>query len=161
MRVAGIPFEELNVDLRASDAKAQILAHSPSGKVPALLTAGRVIWDSLAILEFLAESHAALWPRAAAARALARCVSAEMHSGFQARGGASPRGFLGAGREGPPAQAGRRGRAPHRGHLAGLPQPARRCRSVPFRPVLGRRCDVRSRGLALSYLLARSRPLRR
>jgi glutathione S-transferase len=84
MRVAGIPFEEINVDLRAADAKAQILAHSPSGKVPALLTGGRVIWDSLAILEFLAETHAALWPRAAAARALARSASAEMHSGFQA-----------------------------------------------------------------------------
>jgi glutathione S-transferase len=94
MRVAGIAFEELNVDLRAPDAKAQILAHSPSGKVPALLTAGRVIWDSLAILEFLAESHAALWPRAAAARALARCVSAEMHSGFQALRERCPMDFL-------------------------------------------------------------------
>jgi glutathione S-transferase len=56
--------------------------------VPALLGGGRVIWDSLAILEFLAEthrySHPALWPRGAAARAHARCIAAEMHSGFQA-----------------------------------------------------------------------------
>ena len=80
MRRAGIAFEEVNIDLRAPDAKAQILEYSPSGKVPALLVGGgRVVWDSLAILEQLAEAHPALWPRAAAARALARSVSAEMH----------------------------------------------------------------------------------
>jgi glutathione S-transferase len=88
MRQTGIAFDEINIDLRALDAKAQILAHSPSGKVPALLAGGRVIWDSLAILEFLAEthrySHPALWPRGAATRAHARCIAAEMHSGFQA-----------------------------------------------------------------------------
>jgi glutathione S-transferase len=99
MKVAGIPFSEMNIDLRAPDAKAQILKHSPSGKVPALLADGRVIWDSLAILEFLAEthrhSHPALWPRLAAARALARCVSAEMHSGFAALREHCPMDFLG------------------------------------------------------------------
>jgi glutathione S-transferase len=88
MRHAGIAFDEIRIDLRAPGAKAQILKHSPSGKVPALLAGGRVIWDSLAILEFLAEthrySHPALWPRSAVARAHARCVAAEMHSGFQA-----------------------------------------------------------------------------
>jgi glutathione S-transferase len=96
LRRAGLPFEEIDIDLRARDAKAQILKHSPSGKVPALLVGGRVIWDSLAILEFLAESHpqASLWPRAAAARALARCVSAEMHSGFQALREHCPMDFL-------------------------------------------------------------------
>lgn len=99
MRHAGIAFDEINVDLRAADVKAQILRHSPSGKVPALLVEGRVVWDSLAILEFLAEthrhSHAALWPRLAAARAHARCVSAEMHSGFQALREDCPMDFLG------------------------------------------------------------------
>jgi glutathione S-transferase len=84
MRHAGIDFEEVNIDLRAADAKAQILACSPSGKVPALLEGKRAIWDSLAIIEHLAEDHPTLWPRAAAARGLARSVSAEMHSGFQA-----------------------------------------------------------------------------
>ncbi len=85
MRRAGIAFSELNIDLRAPDAKAQILAHSPAGHVPALLVGVNVIWDSLAILEFLAETHpeASLWPKAAAARARARSVSAEMHSGFR------------------------------------------------------------------------------
>jgi glutathione S-transferase len=86
MKQAGIPFSEVNVDLRAPDAKAQILRHSPAGKVPVLLADGRAIWDSLAILEFLAETHAeaSLWPSEPEARAHARCVSAEMHSGFQA-----------------------------------------------------------------------------
>lgn len=85
MTHSGIPFEEVNVDLRAKDAKAQILTHSPSGKVPALITDHGVIWDSMAILEFLAEAHpeAGLWPAPVSARAHARSVSAEMHSGFQ------------------------------------------------------------------------------
>jgi glutathione S-transferase len=84
MKHAGIPFTEINIDLRDADAKAQILRHSPSGKVPALLTGGDVIWDTLAILEYLAETHpaAGLWPASAGARAQARSVSAEMHSGF-------------------------------------------------------------------------------
>jgi glutathione S-transferase len=97
MRVAGIPFEEVSVDLRAPDAKARILEHSPSGKVPALLAGGQTVWDSLAILEFLAEArpNAALWPKAAAARALGRSVAAEMHSGFQALREHCPMAFLG------------------------------------------------------------------
>jgi glutathione S-transferase len=95
MRHAGIAFEAIDIDLRAPDAKAQILAHSPSGKVPALLVGGRVVWDSLAILELLAEEYPALWPRAAAARALARSVSAEMHSGFAPLREHCPMDFLG------------------------------------------------------------------
>jgi glutathione S-transferase len=95
MRHAGIAFEEINIDLRAADAKAQILEHSPSGKVPALLVGGgRAVWDSLAIIEHLAETYPALWPRAGAARALARSVSAEMHAGFQALREHCPMDFL-------------------------------------------------------------------
>jgi glutathione S-transferase len=96
MHRAGIAFEEINIDLRAPDAKAQILSYSPAGKVPALLVGGgRVVWDSLAIIEHLAEAYPALWPRAAAARTLARCVSAEMHSGFQALREHCPMNLLG------------------------------------------------------------------
>ena len=96
MRHAGIPFVEVNVDLRAADAKAHILAHSPSGKVPALIADGEVVWDSLAIIEFLAEAHpeAGLWPVAPIARAMARSVSAEMHSGFHALRQQCPMDFL-------------------------------------------------------------------
>ena len=86
----------MNIDLRAADAKAQILAQSPSGKVPALLVGDDVIWDSLAILEFLAEAHpeAGLWPASRDARTQARCVSAEMHSGFQPLRQQCPMDFL-------------------------------------------------------------------
>lgn len=96
MRHAGLPFSEVNINLRDRDAKAQILAQSPAGKVPALLNGEHVIWDSLAILEFLAETHpeAALWPKSRDARALARSVSAEMHSGFQPLRQHCPMDFL-------------------------------------------------------------------
>jgi glutathione S-transferase len=87
LRHAGIPFQEVNIKLRQPDTKAQILRYSPAGKVPTLLIDdGQAIWDSLAILEYLAEAHpeARLWPDRRDARALARAVSAEMHSGFAA-----------------------------------------------------------------------------
>ena len=57
-------------------------AASPSGKVPYLRDGDAVIWDSLAIAEYLAERHPGVWPSDAAARAWARCAAAEMHSGF-------------------------------------------------------------------------------
>jgi glutathione S-transferase len=82
---AGIPFKEVRINLRAPDMKVQILAHSPAGKVPVLWVGDLMIWDSLAILEFLADRYPekALWPEHPAARAVARAASAEMHSGFQ------------------------------------------------------------------------------
>jgi glutathione S-transferase len=97
MKHLGLPFEEIAVDLRATDKKSRILAHSPSGKVPALEVDGLTIWDSLAILEYLAEYHPAcgLWPRDGQARALARSASAEMHSGFQALREHCPMDLLG------------------------------------------------------------------
>lgn len=86
MTRAGLPFDEVNIDLRAPDKLEKISAMSPSGKVPALISNGETVWDSLAILEYLAERHAeaGLWPANPAARAFARSASAEMHSGFQA-----------------------------------------------------------------------------
>jgi glutathione S-transferase len=84
LKACGIPFAEERVRLRQPDSKAKILRHTPSGKVPALKTGTGVVWDSLAILEYLAERHPEhrLWPDDEAARAFARSVSAEMHSGF-------------------------------------------------------------------------------
>jgi glutathione S-transferase len=86
MRHAGIPFREINIRLRMPETKAQILSFSGAGKVPVLLAQGQAIWDTLAILEFLAEAHpeAGLWPQRREARAHARSAAAEMHSGFQA-----------------------------------------------------------------------------
>jgi glutathione S-transferase len=84
LKRAHIPFEEINIPLRRPESKEMILRHSPSGLVPALIDGDMVICDSLAILEYVAESHpeAQLWPQARDARALARSVSAEMHAGF-------------------------------------------------------------------------------
>jgi glutathione S-transferase len=83
-RMGGLAFDEVLITLRQPDTKAQILHHSPSGKVPCLSHDGLVVWDSLAICEYLAELVPSLWPSDRAARAVARSVAAEMHSGFQA-----------------------------------------------------------------------------
>ena len=87
LRRTGAPFSETLVQLREVEAStAEIRKHSPSGLVPVLKADGLVIWDSLAICEYLAERfpQAGLWPSDLAARALARAVTAEMHSGFGA-----------------------------------------------------------------------------
>jgi glutathione S-transferase len=81
----GIAFEETMIRLNQPDTKSKILDVSPSGKVPCLVTdAGDAVWESLAIVETIAELHPehAMWPRDAAARARARSISAEMHAGF-------------------------------------------------------------------------------
>jgi glutathione S-transferase len=85
MRHCGLPFREVRIPLYTPESKAQILTHSPSGKVPCLLDRQLAIWDSLAICEYLAERHPhlGLWPDDFQARAVARSMSAEMHSGFQ------------------------------------------------------------------------------
>jgi glutathione S-transferase len=85
-RAAGVPFDEVLVRLSEPGSKGELLKHSPAGKVPTLKHGARTIWDSLAIIEYLAEIRpdAGLWPADAAARAHARSIAAEMHSGFQA-----------------------------------------------------------------------------
>lgn len=86
LKRAGIPFEEVMVQLRQGEETArQIALHSPSGKIPALIDGDLVVWDSLAICEYLADlfAEAELWPRDLVARAHARAAAAEMHSGFQ------------------------------------------------------------------------------
>ncbi len=86
LELAEAPYDELLIPLDRPDTQARIRAHSPSGKVPLLQTEEGPIWDSLAIGEYLAETYpeAYLWPRGEYARAVARSVCAEMHSGFAA-----------------------------------------------------------------------------
>ena len=86
MRHFGIPFREELIALRSPETAAAIARFSPSGWVPALIDGDLTIWDSLAIAEYLAERHPdhGIWPRDRAARAIARSVSAEIHSSFQA-----------------------------------------------------------------------------
>jgi glutathione S-transferase len=84
LRRLGVEFEEEVITLDQSRTRESILRYSPSGRVPVLHHGDLVIWDSLAINEYLAEEFpkAGLWPSDPKARALARSVSAEMHAGF-------------------------------------------------------------------------------
>ena len=81
-----IPFTECRVPLYKGESKAALLEHSPSGRAPVLHDGTTTVWDSLAIIEYLAEIHAekGIWPVDREARAIARSISAEMHSGFEA-----------------------------------------------------------------------------
>jgi glutathione S-transferase len=84
MKAAGIAFDEIVLPLDTAEFKAQVSKISGTGKVPVLLDGGIEVWESLAILEYLAEKFPAakLWPSDPAARAHARVVAAEMHAGF-------------------------------------------------------------------------------
>ena len=84
MRELGIPFEERCVPFVPPGEPNPFLFFSPSGKVPCLRDGDDVVWDSLAIVEYLAERHPGVWPQDTAARTWARCAAAEMHSGFTA-----------------------------------------------------------------------------
>jgi glutathione S-transferase len=92
MKVAAIPFEEELISLDAPDFKPRLNAVSGTGKVPTLIDGSIRVWESLAILEYLAEKFPdkTLWPSDAAARAHARAISSEMHAGFQALRKACP-----------------------------------------------------------------------
>jgi glutathione S-transferase len=84
MTAFGIPFQEVRVLLDQQDTATKIAEYSACGRVPVLLAGEITIWDSLAICEYLAEQFPDkhMWPQDVAARAMARCVCAEMHSGF-------------------------------------------------------------------------------
>ncbi len=82
MQELNIPFQEqMNAFCNGSN-RQQFRNFSPTGQVPCLLDGDQVIWDSLAITEYLAEQYPNVWPESAAARAWARCAVAEMHAGF-------------------------------------------------------------------------------
>lgn len=84
MRALDIPFQE-HVHLFGEGSNWQrFRAFSPTGRVPCLHDGETVVWDSLAIAEYLAERHAGVWPDDPVARAWARCAAAEMHAGFGA-----------------------------------------------------------------------------
>jgi glutathione S-transferase len=92
LKVANIPFEEVLVPLRTDEFKSRVKAVSPAGRVPVLRDGDAVVWESLAILEHLAERFpdAQLWPAEPKARAHARAIAAEMHGGFGALRGHCP-----------------------------------------------------------------------
>jgi glutathione S-transferase len=84
LKVAAIPFEETVIPIYYPGSREKFLALSPAGKVPILKDGAVTVWESLAILEYVAEKFpgAALWPRDVAARAHARAIANEMHAGF-------------------------------------------------------------------------------
>jgi glutathione S-transferase len=92
LTAAGIPFTEVRVLLDQPDTAANIARYSAAGRVPVLLAGEMTIWDSLAICEYVAEQFPDkhMWPQDVAARAMARSVVAEMHSGFADLRGAMP-----------------------------------------------------------------------
>jgi glutathione S-transferase len=92
VKLTGQPFDEVLIPLDRPETRASILAHSPSGRVPALKHGPIGVWDSFSIGEYLAETFpdARLWPVDAAARASARSIAAEMHAGFGALREAMP-----------------------------------------------------------------------
>ena len=84
MKEAKIAFKEIVIHLRQSDTKARILEYSPAGKVPILIDGRELVWDSLAILDYLAARfpETRLWPQDFSALACSRSIAAEMHAGF-------------------------------------------------------------------------------
>jgi glutathione S-transferase len=90
MRELNVPFREHVVPFGGAQNPEAFRGFSPTGKVPALVDGDITVWDSLAIIEYVGERFAGVWPAEAKARAWARSASAEMHSGFQALRGACP-----------------------------------------------------------------------
>ena len=82
MRELGLPFEEKLTPFAGHDNPDAFRAFSPTGKVPCLVDGNSVVWDSLAITEYLAERFRQVWPEQTEARTWARCAAAEMHSGY-------------------------------------------------------------------------------
>ena len=120
----GLPFEEMVIPLDQPTTQVDILRHSPTGKVPALAVDGLVIWESLAIMEYLADAPPrgpAIWPTDRTARAIARAISCEMH----ARVRRVAEGLSDEHAPGGPAHRGQRRRAgrrrAHRGAMGGDP----------------------------------------
>jgi glutathione S-transferase len=86
LKAAGAPFEEILIVLDQPNTRQEILKHWRNGTVPILKHGDNIVWESLAICEYVAElfPEAGLWPADVRARAIARSLSAEMHAGFQA-----------------------------------------------------------------------------
>jgi glutathione S-transferase len=92
LTMAGIPFRETLIPLDTPETARLIAEHSHAGRVPVLIHGRNVIWESLAIMEYMAElfPEKNFWPKTVSARAMARSVSNEMHAGFSALRNACP-----------------------------------------------------------------------
>ncbi len=155
MRASGIAFDEILVPLYTGEPdKRRILDFTGSGKVPALIDGDLTVWDSLSIIEYVAEQfpESRLWPEDRASRAHARSISAEMHSGFMALRNECGmnlhrpvRAYRAVGR------CARQRRA-HPADMGRVRRALRQTRAVPVRQVLRRGCDVCAGGAPLAHL---------
>src|SRR5216684_2629262 len=155
LRANHIAFDEVFIPLYTGvDDKKRILSFTHSGKVPALIDGDVTIWDSLAIIEYLAEGfpEARLWPEDRARRAHARSISAEMHSGFVALRTECGMNLASAGRRHNVVGGCTRQHRPHSANLGRVPRALRQVRAVPVRSLWRRRRDVCAGGASLSHL---------
>ena len=91
MKQLGVAFDEITIPLDLPDTKEKVLRHSPAGKVPILIDGDVTVWETIAIMEYVGEAYGVpVWPEDRKARAMARAVAAEMHSGFSALRSACP-----------------------------------------------------------------------
>ncbi len=107
LKASGLEFDEVVIPLDEPTTRETVLRHSPSGRVPAIKNGEQTVWDTLAIGEYLNEiaPEARLWPADPAARALARSVAAEMHSGFEGLRGHFPMNMRSTFADRPPTPA--------------------------------------------------------
>ena len=99
LKHAGVDFDEMRISLFVEGYKEKLFSCSPAGKVPVYKDADLLVWDTLAIGEYLYETYPLLWPAQREARARARSVSAEMHSGFMPLRKAMPMNIRGRDRK--------------------------------------------------------------
>jgi hypothetical protein len=157
MKTAGIAFEEIVIPLYEPGSKEEMLKFSPTGKVPTLVDGNMVVWETIAILEHLAERFpdAKLWPADPAARAHARSISAEMHSGFSALRAHCP---MNTAREGRAPHYTTRGSGGHRAYRCDVERGAPTLwswRAIFVWSVQHCRRDVRASGLPLCFVCGR------
>ncbi len=144
LKGTGITFDEIVIPLYTGDAdKQRILDVTRSGKVPALVDGDITVWDSLAIIEYAAERFpdARLWPQDVVARAHARSISAEMHSGFMALRNECGMNIHRPIRSKPLSDDARANIARIR-HLDRMPGPVRRAGAISVRRLQRCGCDV-------------------
>ncbi len=123
MKVAGIAFDEVVISLDAADFKTRVSKISGTGKVPALDDNGIHVWESLAILEYLAERFPAarLWPVGPAARAQARAICVGNARGLRAAAARLPDEHVASGQEARARRRSPRQREAHPGDVGGVP----------------------------------------